>query len=344
MKMKRKIRFGLPVGSLNHPDRWQTKAFLDKAGFYTRGYEPGNRKYNPEFIDHKELAGVYLEAVAVRPQNAPYELNRKDPGGLDIAILAQDWADEGEAAGYPTRQLCELGYGNVKIVAAVPKDLAVNTISDLLKARAKDNRILRCYTEYVNLGRKTLYEDEAYTEIHGEIEPQVIVKGVTVGGENHLVQIIDSQGTTELICPSRFGEIIIDNVQTGTTLEANGYRVVKEIGKSCACLYTSPYITPDTGWKYEEVQFIKRMLESVAQAEKYDYFIFDFPKSSKDEIVAYLKEKGLFTKEPVLKEGVGFCETSILVPKEKGLIVIRDLEKHGATAIVKFLPKQTINV
>jgi ATP phosphoribosyltransferase len=312
--MEKRLRFGLPIGSLNHTYRWQTRAFLDKAGFYTRGYEPGSRRYGPEFV------------------------NERIGHGLDIAILGQDWADEGEIAGCSTRKLCELGYGNVRIVAAVHEDSDFTTISDLIRARGEDGKVLRCYTEYIGLAKQILHDDEAYREIHGQKEPQVIVRQRTISGENDLVQIIDPQGTTELVCPSGFGDIIIDNTQTGTTLEMNSYRVIEEIKESCACLYASPYITLDAGWKYEEVQFIKRMLESAAKAENYDYFVFDVHKDRKDEMVAYLEEEKLFAKEPVLREGTDFYETNILVPKEKGLVVMRSLEKFGAQALVGLKP------
>jgi ATP phosphoribosyltransferase len=140
MHKEKILRFGLPTGSLNHPERWNTKALLDSAGLPTVGYEPGNRKYYPRFTHYRGRGDVSLEAVAVRPQNVPYELCRNDPNGLDLAITGSDWASEGEAAGHYTQLLCNLDYGHVDIVADVHNSLPVDSISDLIRLKSREKK------------------------------------------------------------------------------------------------------------------------------------------------------------------------------------------------------------
>jgi len=221
--MKKQLRFGLPVGSLNHPDRWNTKALLDSADLYTLGYEPGSRKYSPIFTSYFKTGDVALEAVAVRPQLAPMELCRTDKHGLDIAITGSDWAREGTFRGYNTQKLCDLGYGYVDVVIAIYKELGVDNISDLLrlksKERKKEDRVLWCYTEYTNLAIETLLNNKTYRELYGEEEPQVLIKGTILRGKNPYVKVVDSEGTTELAGPSGFGDIIIENKQASHLIQ-----------------------------------------------------------------------------------------------------------------------------
>lgn len=346
MHKEKILRFGLPTGSLNDLRRWNTKEFLDSAGFYTKGYDPSSRNYYPTFTNYWEKGHVQLEAVAVRPQNVPFELHRTDPNGLDIAITGRDWALEGASSGYPIVEFCSLGYGYVGLVATVHKDLDIDSISDLIRLKKQKSEVLRCYSEYIDLAKKTFCDEEAYREIYGDSEPQLIVKGRIISGKNPLVQVIDSQGTSELNVPSGFGDMIVENTQTGITLLENKYKVLKELGKSCACLYAGPHITRDMkdGWKYEEAIFIKEMLESATLAKNYDYYVFDVPIKKEEKVREYIAQEGLFAREPIWLRGSEYSECKILVPKEMGLKVVKDLKRRGAEAIVTLKPERLVGM
>ncbi len=336
----KKLRFGLPVGSLNHPDRWSTKALLDDADLYTSGYEPGSRKYSPKFTGYVKTGDVALEAVAVRPQLVPAELCRKDKLALDIAITGSDWAKEGMLRGYDMQKLCDLGYGDVDIVLAFYKNLDAADLSELLKLkkneRRKEDRILWCYTEYTSTAKELFLNNDTYKELYGDEAPYIMIKGNNIGGKNDQVQIWDSEGTTELAGPSGFGNIIIENTQTGTTISSNDYNVVDKLYTSVAGLYTGPHIMEDMEdqWKYEEAQIIKIALEGAALAKNYGYYEVDVPYPRETEVFDYINKEKLFAKEAIKSYGNIYIETRLLIPKKRAHSIRRELLKRGAKSML----------
>ncbi len=346
--MPRKLRFGLPVGSLNHPERWDTKGFLDSAGLYTSGYEPGSRSYYPRFLGE---GTEYLEAVAVRPQRAAQELWAKKKGfsseGLDIAIVGSDWAEEGEAAGYPIKQLTSLGYGKVTLYAAVLEDSGFENVSDVIELTKKQGII--CQTEYVHLAAKMILENPLYKELHDEMPPQIEYGGRIINESqrpNPKVRIVYSEGTTESALPSGFAHIIIDNMQKGRTVKENRLKIIDELGNSFARLYAGPHITEEDE-RWDMVQYVKNLLRGAALARRYIYCIFDFPRKKKGEILNFMRKNNLYEIKPFVQEeknGDGWCETKILVPRAKEFAVVCGLSNLGAKANVITEPKLIVDI
>ncbi|WP_263641227.1 type 2 periplasmic-binding domain-containing protein [Methanobrevibacter arboriphilus] len=92
-----------------------------------------------------------------------------------------------------------------------------------------------CFTEYPNLTRKHIMENDGYKEVFGDSIPLVQVRGL-VDGENDMVQIINSDGATEVYI-AKGADLIVDNTQTGSSLKKAGLVELETIMHSSAGLY-----------------------------------------------------------------------------------------------------------
>ncbi len=132
--MKRKLKLGIPKGSLEN----STVALFGKAGFNisvkTRSYSPG--------CDDDEI-----EVLLIRPQEMAKYIT---DGIVDCGLAGQDWILE---SGLKVKEICELNYskssfGPAKWVIAVRNDSKIKRVSQL---RGK-----RISTELMNVLKKWL--------------------------------------------------------------------------------------------------------------------------------------------------------------------------------------------
>ena len=207
------VRFAIPKGSLEK----KARAFLERAGIDPRGYADGGRSYRPDL----GIEGV--ETKTMRPQEIPYMLQA---GFFDLGISGVDWYRESEVSAN-VEDLLDLGFGRVDIVLGVSsawKD--VRTAKDLF-ARFVDStgtQPLRIWTEYLNL-------TEALVREHTDLEPSLYSPysrlSVRRSGASP-VAIFHSFGATESK-PPEDGEAIVDNTETGSTLRANGLKIIHKV-------------------------------------------------------------------------------------------------------------------
>ena len=147
-------------------------------------------------------------------------------GNIDIGFSGYDLLKESEI-NVQNKILINKRYnfGNANLVLAIP-DLwiDVQTLLDLEEVadefKKKKKKLLRVATKYPNLTRQFLYS-----------------KGVTQ------FQLVQSLGSTEVAPFTGTAEIISDITSTGTTLQANNLRILKDglILKSQACLLQSKF-------------------------------------------------------------------------------------------------------
>src|SRR6202451_1324768 len=143
MKSKKKLRFGLPKGSLQEA----TSEKMAKAGF---NIQVSSRSYIP-YVDDEEL-----EIRLIRAQ----EISRYvEHGYLDCGITGHDWITEN---GSDVHEVCEFRFSKVtrqpaRWVLAVQEDSPVKSVKDL-----KGKRIA---TEVVNLTRKYLKKNGVKAEV-----------------------------------------------------------------------------------------------------------------------------------------------------------------------------------
>ena len=300
--MNDKIILGLPKGSLNNVKRGNTHQLFVDAGYEVKGYEPGDESYEIEILNDDDIV-----AFLTRPQSTPVELNR---GMVDIAIVGEDWIKE-ESVLRPTNtvKLGDLDYGKTRLIVAVPKESPYDNLSDFFRANKDRKTPILCFTEYPNLTRKFIMENEVYQEMYGDSVPFVQVRGLT-DGDNEMVQVINSDGATE-----------------------------ETILHSSAGLYASEKCT---GEKLKKAQMIYEQLLGAITAKKYFDVKFNIANSKIEEVSNYLVENKLCADEPTLTPGSDFSQINVLIPKAKFPEMIDAIKGFDATSIIRNDLKQLV--
>ncbi len=208
-----RVRFAVPKGSFEK----KARAFFARAGIDPRGYGDGGRGYRPEF----GIEDVTVKTM--RPQEIPYMLQS---GFFDLGVTGIDWYRESEVQAN-VEDLVDLGFGRVDIVLCVSQDWDdVNSAADLF-AKYVDSTAthpLRIWTEYLNL-------TEALVRQHTDLEPSLYSPYSRLSVERRgssPVAIFHSFGATESK-PPEDGEAIVDNTETGSTIRANGLKIVHKV-------------------------------------------------------------------------------------------------------------------
>ncbi len=198
----RLIRLALPDGHQKTP----AVELLERARLDIPGY-------SGRTAERRLLAGPdWLAVKVIRPQDMPLQVAS---GHFDIAVTGQDWLAEHHVAfpGSPVVELADLGFGKVRVVAALSEQIPVNTVEEL---RGYMNRggmqSLRVASEYTNIADKYLRD-------------------------NHIVsyKVMPTWGASEAFLPDD-ADLLVDNTQTGKTLADNGLKIIEVILRSSACL------------------------------------------------------------------------------------------------------------
>lgn len=324
------ITIGLPKGSLNNVNRGNTYQLFVDAGYEVRGYEPGNESYEINILNDDEI-----KAYLTRPQSTPVELNR---GMVDISIVGEDWVkEESVLSENDIVKIGDLNYGETRLIVAVPKDSPYENLSDFFRANKDRDTPILCFTEYPNLTRKHIMENEAYQEIYGDAVPYVQVRGLR-DGDNKKVQVINSDGATEVYI-AKGADLIVDNTQTGSSLRKAGLKELETILHSSAGLYAG---VSCTGEKMEKAQMIYKQLLGAVTAKKYFDVKFNISNESLDDVSAYLVENGFCSAEPTVTHGTQFSQVNVLIPKNKFPEMLDGIKELGASSVIRSDVKQYV--
>lgn len=328
--MKDKIILGLPKGSLNNVKRGNTHQLFVDAGYEVKGYEPGDESYEITISNDDDII-----AFLTRPQSTPVELNR---GMVDIAIVGEDWIkEESVLRKTNTVKIGDLGYGQTRLIVAVPNDSPYNSLSEFFDANRDRTTPILCFTEYPNLTRKHIMENEVYREIYGDAVPFVQVRGLT-DGDNEMVQVINSDGATEVYI-AKGADLIVDNTQTGSSLKKAGLKELETILHSSAGLYAG---VSCTGEKLEKAKMIYEQLLGAITAKKYFDVKFNIANNKIEEVSAYLIDNELCADEPTITPGSDFSQINVLIPKAKFPEMVDAIKGFDATSIIRNDLKQLI--
>lgn len=355
------FRIGLPKGSLNTPGRGFTCFFIKAAGYEISGYEPG-KEVRPEIANDPKIA-----CTITRPQTAPLEMLK---GMMDATIIGEDWAQEynwgkdwgPNADGTPKIiKIGDLGYGGVRLVAAIPRPKKsdeksdkeksdmdkIESVDDLIKYyidKGMFDRELRLTvaTEYPNLAERYLMNNPVYKARFGDKRPMVLSRDRTYG-DNPLVEIIQTEGATETMC-DKGADFIIDNTQTGSALRAYSLEIVDTLMSSTAGLYIGPTCT---GWKKEKAEEFYEAIKGAVVAKDYVMVAFNLPNSKRNDVAQILQEKELCASVPTFSfpaqaSSDAFVSGTILIARSQYPETWRILRSNGAKSIVKQQPDQVI--
>jgi ATP phosphoribosyltransferase len=326
-----KIILGLPKGSLNNVNRGNTYQLLVDAGYEVKGYEPGDESYEINIANDPEI-----KSYLTRPQSAPVELNR---GMLDLAIIGEDWVREESVNSEEKviKKIGDLDYGQTRLVVAVPTDSPYKSLTDFFRSNKDRKGPLLCFTEYPNLTREFFMENEGYKEIFGFSKPLVQVRGLR-DGDNHQVQIINSDGATEVYI-AKGADLIVDNTQTGSSLKKAGLKELETIAESSAGLYAGPSCNKE---KSQKARMIYEQLFGAIKARKYFDVKFNVSNQKVDEVKDFLLSNGYCSDEPTMVKGTSFSQVNVLIPKNKFPEMLNGIKKYGASAVIRENVKQYV--
>lgn len=195
------VRIALPDG---HQQK-HAVALLDRAGIRVDDYPSaaGNRR-----------PVVRLEGVAakvIRPQDMPLQVAN---GNFDLAITGKDWLTDHLAAfpSSPVRELADLKFGWVRIVAVVCNDVPADTVFALRQLRGGGSFPIRIASEYTNLADRYAREKRL-----------------------GMYRVIPTWGATEAFLPED-ADLLIENTETGSTIARHNLKILDTLFESTARL------------------------------------------------------------------------------------------------------------
>jgi ATP phosphoribosyltransferase len=178
------------------------EAFFARAGLAL--VKPrGVRDYRGTVAGHDDIEVAYLSASEITSQLAA--------GAVHLGVTGEDLVREMiPRADDKVVLLDGLGFGFANVVVAVPQAwIDVRSMADLddvaTAFRLKHDRRMRVATKYINLTR-------------GFFASQGVID----------YRIVESSGATEGAPAAGTAELIVDITTTGTTLAANGLKVVED--------------------------------------------------------------------------------------------------------------------
>lgn len=326
-----KIVLGLPKGSLNNVNRGNTHKLLVDAGYEVKGYEPGQEDYEINVLNDPEI-----KAYLTRPQSAPVELNRKM---VDIAIIGEDWVREESVSADEDsiKKIGDLDYGQTRLVVAIPNSAPYQSLTEFFRANKNRKSPILCFTEYPNLTRQHIMTNEGYKEIFADSIPLVQIRGL-VNGDNDKVQIINSDGATEVYI-AKGADLIVDNTQTGSSLKKAGLKILETIMESSAGLYAGPSCVDG---KMDKACMIYDQLFGAVNARKYFDIKFNIANDNVKKVREFLLVGKFCSDEPTISRGSDYSQVNVLIPKTKFPEMLKGIKDYGASAVIRGNVKQYV--
>jgi len=226
----KEINLALPDGHQQAP----TSQFLKQAGLALQGY-------SEEVVSRRPSADLdWLGIKVIRPQDMPLQVANAN---FDLAITGEDWLLEHlyRFPSSPVKKLFALGFGTVKIVAAVSQEMPVADI-DELRSLVQSSKFapLKVASEYINIADRYLRDNH--------INPY---------------KLIPTWGASEAFLPED-ADMLIDNVQTGKTFKQHKLKIIDVLFRSSACLIANKDSLASSD-KKEKMEFLTQKLRAGLQ-------------------------------------------------------------------------------
>ena len=178
---------------------------LRQAGLALHGY-------SEEPVSRPSADLDWLGIKVIRPQDMPLQVAN---GNFDLAITGEDWLREHlyRFPSSPVKKLLALGFGTVKVVAAVSQDMPADSIDDLrLLVQSGKFAPPKVASEYINVADRYIRDNRV-----------------------HPYRLIPTWGASEAFLPED-ADMLVDNTQTGKTLKQHKLKILDVLFQSSACL------------------------------------------------------------------------------------------------------------
>ena len=304
------IKLALPKGSLEKA----TYQFFETAGYTIKGQ---SRTYRPIINDSS------ISVKILRPQEIPKNIQE---GTQDIGISGEDWIRENKAN---VVKLLNLEYGKVRIVVALPDANKSKNFSALLKNHIKDKKQLRISTEYLNLAREYLLNNEIYKKKYGNKSPSIVTPWFSTG-TNKDVKVVFSFGATEAKPPEE-ADVIFDVIETGSTLAQNNLKVVDTIMESSAYLIANKTALKDPK-KRQKIYDVISLCKGVVEAKSKVHIFMNVKKNNLERILKIIPSLESPTISELSKDE--WYSINTVIPKDEFLQILPYLRKYAQGLIV----------
>lgn len=200
------VRLALPDGH----QQSHVRKILDAAGIKIDDYPSASGNRRPK----SSLEGFFIKVI--RPQDMPMQVAG---GDYDLAITGRDWMTDHryQFPSSPVKQMLDLKYGWVRIVAVVTNETPVSTTSELQQMYHKQGKACRIAAEYINIA-----DHYARTNHFGSY------------------RVVPTWGATEAFLPED-ADVLIENTETGSTLVKNNLKIIETLFESTACVISSTH-------------------------------------------------------------------------------------------------------
>lgn len=253
-----------------------------------------NRNYFPEINDPE------IQCSICRAQ----EMSRYvENGTFDVGLTGKDWIMENDS---DVHVVADLIYSKVsqrpaRWVLAVPYESPIQDVEDLQGKKIA--------TELVNFTRR--YFAEAGVDVKVEF----------------------SWGATEAKVIAGLCDAIVEVTETGTTMRANGLRIVKELMQSNTQLIANKEAWEDP-WKREKIEQIALLLQAALRAEDLVGLKMNVPKDKINEVIEILPSLTSPTTAHLYQSE--WVSVEVVVSKHRVRELIPQLIKRGAEGIIEY--------
>ncbi|MCE5336419.1 MAG: ATP phosphoribosyltransferase [Desulfobacteraceae bacterium] len=226
-----------------------------------------------------------------------------ESGTFDAGLTGRDWIMENDSQ---IHVVADLIYSKVsqrpaRWVLAVPMDSPVRSEEDLAGKKIA--------TELVNFTKRYFGS-----------------KGIEVNVEF-------SWGATEAKVISGLCDAIVEVTETGSTMRANGLRIVKELMQSNTQLIANKTAWNDP-WKREKIEHLSLLLQGALRAEGFVALKMNVPKDKIEEVIKILPSLNAPTVANLYQSEWLSVET--VVSKNQVRELIPKLIKRGAEGIIEY--------
>ncbi len=214
-------------------------------------------------------------------------------GAIDLGITGSDLVAE---SGVDLATRLRLGVGRCRLALCVPEDHPATKVAQLDGARVA--------TSFPNLTQKFLERE---------------------GAKVHLVNLT---GSVEIMIALGVADVIVDLIETGSTLAANRLRVLADIDK-----FETVLVQNRQPRDAELADRVVRRLEGVVIARSYSLLEYNVPRAKLPE--AEKITPGFNSPTVSALEDSDWCAVRVMVRRSEVISVMERLEALGASAILE---------